>query len=164
VLEPAFQVVTRPSLPAASGPYTVEGQADDGSSLFRIAFAPDAVADDPSGEAQFSFAIPLQPDQAERLETMRLRAPGQASVIRRALPAARAGAPAVTASRLAGGRVGLRWDAASHPMVMVRDAATGQVLSFARGGVSDVVADGGALDLQVSDGVRGRSLRVTVPR
>jgi len=49
-------------------------------------------------------------------------------------------------------------------MVMVRDAATGQVLSFARGGVSDVVTDGGTLDLQVSDGVRSRSVRVTVPR
>jgi hypothetical protein len=164
VLEPAFQVVTRPSLPAANGPYTVEGQADDGSSLFRVAFAPDPVADDLSAGAQFSFAIPLQPDQAERLTTMRLRAPGQVPVIRRALPTARAGTPAVTASRVASGRVGLRWDAASHPMVMVRDAATGQVLSFARGGVSDVVADGGTLDLQVSDGVRGRSVRVTVPR
>ncbi|MEP6687127.1 MAG: hypothetical protein ABJC36_02185, partial [Gemmatimonadales bacterium] len=61
------------------------------------------------------------------------------------------------------GRVGLRWDAAVHPMLMVRDPVTGQVLSFARGGRTEIVTDRGALDLQLSTGVRGRAMRVAVP-
>jgi hypothetical protein len=48
-------------------------------------------------------------------------------------------------------------------MLMVRDPVTGQVLSFARGGRTEIVTDRGALDLQLSTGVRGRALRVAVP-
>jgi hypothetical protein len=74
-----------------------------------------------------------------------------------------AATPRVEASRLSGGRVGLRWDASAHPMLMVRDPVTGEVLSFARGGRSEIVTDRGELDLQLSSGVRGRSVRLAVP-
>jgi hypothetical protein len=37
------------------------------------------------------------------------------------------------------------------------------VLSFARGGRSEIVTDRGALDLQLSTGVGGRTVRVAVP-
>lgn len=165
VLEPAFQVVTRPSLPAAPGPYSVEGRAADGSSVFRISFTPDQVADDPSGGAQFAFAVPLQPDQADRLDAIHLVVPGRPVVSLRASAGAAAGAAArVTTTRLDGRRVGLRWDAAAHPMLMVRDPVTGEVLSFARGGRSEIVTDRRELDLQLSTGVRSRSLRVALPR
>jgi hypothetical protein len=70
----------------------------------------------------------------------------------------------VEATRLGGGRVGLRWDASAHPMLMVRDPVTGEVLSFARGGRSEIVTDRGELDLQLSTGVRGRSIRLALPR
>jgi hypothetical protein len=42
----------------------------------------------------------------------------------------------------------------------VRDARSGEVLSFARGGSATVPVTGG-LELVVSDGVRSRSVRVT---
>jgi hypothetical protein len=165
VLEPAFQVVTRPALPRAPGPYSVEGRAADGSSVFRVSFAPDQVADDPAAGAQFAFAVPLQPDRAERLAAIHLAERGR----RIASVQAPAGAVAAAAARvettgLGRGRVELRWDAAVHPMLMVRDPVTGEVLSFARGGRSEVVTDRGELDLQLSTGVRGRSMRVAVPR
>jgi hypothetical protein len=44
----------------------------------------------------------------------------------------------VTVSRAGTGRLALRWDASKSPMLLVRDPATGQVLSFARGGSSEV--------------------------
>jgi hypothetical protein len=165
VLEPAFQVVTRPSLPAAPGPYSVEGEAADGSSVFRVSFAPDQVADDPAAGAQFAFAVPLQPDRAERLAAMHLVERGRRIASVRA-PTGVVAAPAahVETTRLGGGRVGLRWDASANPMLMVRDPVTGEVLSFARGGRSAVVTDRGELDLQLSTGVRGRSMRVAMPR
>jgi hypothetical protein len=164
VLEPAFQVVTRPSLPAAPGPYTVEGRAADGSSVFQVSFAPDQVADDPAAGAQFAFAVPLQPDRAERLVAMHLVERGRRIASVRASGGAAAVAARVEATRLGGGRVGLRWDASAHPMLMVRDPVTGEVLSFARGGRSEVVTDRGELDLQLSTGVRGRSTRLALPR
>ena len=163
VLEPAFQIVTRPSLPAAPGAYRVEGRAADGSTVFSVSFTPDPVADDPSGGAQFAFAVPLQPDRAERLDAIHLAVPGRAVISRRASTGVSAASARVTTTRLAGGRVGLRWDATAHPMLMVRDPVSGEVLSFARGGRSEVVTDRGALDLQLSTGVRGRSMRVAVP-
>ena len=164
VLEPAFQVVTRPSLPAAPGPYSVEGRAADGSSVFRVSFAPDQVADDPAAGAQFAFAVPLQADRAERLVTMHLVERGRRIASVRASAGAAAATPRVEVTRLGGGRVGLRWDTSAHPMLMVRDPVTGEVLSFARGGRSDIVTDRGELDLQLSTGVRGRSMRLAVPR
>ncbi len=164
VLEPAFQVVTRPSLPAAPGPYSIEGRAADGASVFRVSFAPDPVADDPAAGAQFAFAVPLQPDRAERLVAMHLVERGRRIATVRASAGAVAGAARVQATRLGGGRVGLRWDASAHPMILVRDPVTGEVLSFARGGRSEVVTDRGELDLQLSTGIRGRSMRLAVPR
>jgi hypothetical protein len=164
VLEPAFQVVTRPSLPAAPGPYSVEGRAADGSSIFRMSFAPDLVADDPAAGAQFAFAVPLQPDRAERLVAMHLVERGRRIASVRASAGAVPATAGVEASRLAGGRVGLRWDASAHPMLMVRDPVTGEVLSFARGGRSEIVTDRRELDLQLSTGVSGRSMRLSVPR
>ncbi|MEP6687356.1 MAG: M66 family metalloprotease, partial [Gemmatimonadales bacterium] len=120
VLEPAFEVVTRPSLPAGPGPYSVEGRAADGSSVFRVSFSPDPIADDPSTGSQFAFAIPLQPDLAARLEALHLAVPGRPMVSRRASAGASLTSARVAATRLGAGRVGLRWDAAVHPMLMVR--------------------------------------------
>jgi hypothetical protein len=143
----------------------VEGEAADGSSVFRVSFAPDQVADDPAAGAQFAFAVPLQPDRAERLAAMHLVERGRRIASVRA-PTGVVAAPAahVETTRLGGGRVGLRWDASANPMLMVRDPVTGEVLSFARGGRSAVVTDRGELDLQLSTGVRGRSMRVAMPR
>ena len=64
--------------------------------------------------------------------------------------------------RSAGG-VGLRWDPAAHPMIMVRDTRTGEVLSFARGG-NVMVPARGDVELVTSDGVWSRSATVAAPR
>ena len=165
VLEPSFQIVTRPSLPARSGPYRLEGRAADGSQLFGIAFAPEQVADDPRGGQHFAFAVPLQPDRAARLQAIHLSVPGRPAVSLRAAAGAVAdAAPDVRSTRLGPGRVELRWNAATHPMLMVRDAATGQVLAFGRGGRAELATDRADLDVQPSSGFGGRSVRVAAPR
>ena len=43
-------------------------------------------------------------------------------------------------------------------MLLVRDPATGQVLSFARGGKAELVTDRTDLDVQLSNGIAGRSV------
>ena len=162
VLEPAFQVVTRPSLPARSGSYSVEGRDAAGGQVFRLSFEPETVADDPDGGRHFAFAVPLQPDRAARLDAIRLSVPGRAAVSMRAAAGSIASLDLRTA-RSAPGRVSLRWDATAHPMVMVRDPISGQVLSFARGGAAEIATDRTDLDVQLSNGILGRSVRVAVP-
>jgi hypothetical protein len=122
------------------------------------------VADDARGARLFAFAVPLDQRLAARLETMRLAGPG-VGMARSASPASLRATPAepATVTGSAGG-VALRWDAAAHPMIMVRDVRTGEVLSFARGGSVVVPTDGSEVELVMSDGVRSRSARVRMPR
>ena len=165
VLEPAFQVVTRPVLPSRAGPYSIEGTASDGSRVFSLSFDATEVADDPRGARTFAYAVPLEERLAARLETIRLAGPGVGMATMSASPAALRAAPAepISVIRSPAG-VAVRWDAAAHPMIMVRDARTGEVLSFARGGNVVVPADGGEVELVMSDGVRSRSATVRTPR
>jgi hypothetical protein len=167
VLEPAFEVLTRPSLPTAAGPYTVEGTDETGSRVFSLSFTPEQVADDPRGGRHFSFAVPLQSERATRIASLRMAGGRRATAARRSYlmtPQMRSGPAPVEVHRGAPGRVMLRWDASRHPMVMVRDATTGEVLSLARGGAADVFTDRTDLDLVISNRVQSRQVRVVVPR
>jgi hypothetical protein len=47
-------------------------------------------------------------------------------------------------------------------MAMVRDARTGEILSFARAGVVEIPTRAREIDVTFSDGVRGTTRRVTV--
>jgi hypothetical protein len=58
----------------------------------------------------------------------------------------------------------LKWNAATHPMIMVRDPETGQVLSFARGGTARVWTQKRQIDLEVSNGVTSHRLRRAISR
>jgi hypothetical protein len=165
VLEPAFQVVTRPRMPRQPGPYSVDATGEDGSKLFSLSFSPRRIADAPGDHASFVFAVPLSDAQAGRLHTLRLAGRGRQTIRARTPqvgPLPGAAAEPAQVRRVSGGKVGVRWDARRHPMVMVRDAATGNILSFARGGSVDVVARNRQLDLVFSDGVQSRVKRVAV--
>ena len=159
VLEPAFQITARPSLPRRSGPYHIEGRGADGGRLFALDFAPLELADDPTGAGHFAFVVPLRSERADRLASLHLNGPGAS---------ASAGIAATTpttvqVSRGSPGRIALRWDAAKAPMVLVRDPVTGEVLSFARGGDAEVTTARDELSLSVSDRVRSREVRVRAP-
>jgi hypothetical protein len=167
VLEPAFQVTTRPRMPRRPGRYSVDATAEDGSKLFTLSFNPSQIADARGEHESFVFAVPISDTQAGRLHALRLSGPGGQKVLNRVAPAgAGVGANLVAepaqVRRVPGGKVGVRWDARQHPMVMVRDAKTGEVLSFARGGSVDVVTRSQQVDLVFSDGVQSRAKRVAV--
>ncbi len=158
VLEPAFQAITRPRLPAGAGPYSLEARAGDGSRIFGIRFTPVEVADDRQGARHFSFAVPLAPERAARVVELRLDGEGRSAVVHRS--GAEAGR--VEVNRAAPGRLALRWDASRTPMVVVRDPRTGQILAFARGGRSEVVTDESELVLSLSNRLQSRETRVRV--
>jgi hypothetical protein len=166
VLEPAFQIVTRPALPAKPGPYSISGIASDGTSLFNLSFDALQVADDPKGSKHFAFAVPIDPARAAQLASLRIAAPGGVGA---------AMAPSMTvvrqktasdsiAVRREADAVALEWNAAAHPMLMVRDPATGQVLSFGRGGKVRVRTSKPDVDVEVSDGLRSHRVRLAINR
>ena len=160
VLEPAFRIVARVEPPRRRGIYSVEGSAADGSRVFAESFDAPEVADLPGAGRLFAFAVPVDDADASRLEQIRLSGPGIATLVRP--PAALRTAPAKPARvTAAAGGVSLQWDAAAHPMVMVRDARSGEVLSFARGGSVTLPVTGAGLELVASDGVRSRTLDLT---
>jgi hypothetical protein len=167
VLEPAFQIVTRPSLPSAPGPYSIEATAADGSRLFALSFDAQAVGDGTEDSRHFAFAVPLDQARAARLANIRLVAPGArvaglsqsvARIQTRTLP------NSVEARREASGAVRLQWNSAAHPMVIVRDPDTGEILSFARGGDARVWTSKAVVDLDLSDGVQSQRVRRAISR
>lgn len=165
VLEPAFEIVTRPSLPARPGPYSVEAVSQGGTRLFALSFDASPVEDGRGDARHFAFAVPLGSVTAERAATLRLDGPGgRVTTARAPAPVGAAVTEPPVEARIASGGVALRWDAAARPMVMVRDPATGEIVSFARGGQAIVATPKRTLDLEVSDGVGSRTERVTVSR
>ncbi|MGH7526775.1 MAG: CARDB domain-containing protein [Gemmatimonadales bacterium] len=158
ILEPAFETTTRPSLPAGAGPYSIEARAADGASIFNFSFTPLEVADDSKGGKHFAFAVPLRPERAARVASIRLTGQGRETSLARA-----SSTPATVDVRsVSAGRVSLRWDATRTPMVVVRDPVSGEILSFARGGRAEVRTDRRELSLGLSSRVNSREVRVSV--
>ena len=158
-LEPAFRIVSGAEPPRNAGPYAAEGVGADGSRIFSVAFDAARVADHPRAGRLFALTVPMDDADISRLEQIRVTGPGIGVAAVARPPAALRTAPAEARQMTSGpGEVSLRWDAAAHPMVMVRDARSGEILSFARGG--SITLPGAAADLELiaSDGVRSRVL------
>jgi Metallo-peptidase family M12B Reprolysin-like len=163
ILEPAFQIDTRPSLPRRRGAYSLQGLDTGGQSVFSLSFDPIAVVDAPGQQQNFVFALPLSSVAAARLASIRVTGQGrQASISDSATAVTRSNPVLMEAKRVANGRVALRWDRQTHPMVMVRDPDTGEVLSFARNGEAELATSKGEVDLLLSSGVRSQTRRVRV--
>jgi hypothetical protein len=159
VLQPAFEVNARPRLPGRAGPYAIEARAEDGSTLFAHSFVPSEVADLPGSHQSFAFAIPLASAQAQRLASLRVWGNGQETVVRSSSALRTLDHPAL--NREAANRVALRWNNLTYPMVLVRDASTGEILSLASGGHVQLPTSSRQLELVFSDGVR--SFRQQLP-
>ena len=165
MLEPAFEVVTRPSLPVRGGEYSLEGRAADGSRVFSLAFTPAEIADVDTPTRQFAFTIPISSAHAAQLATLRLAGRGREAISASSgtVPQTGARVAPVALSRASDGRIALRWDAAAHPMLLVRDGSTGQIISFARGGSVQLPSGPSQLSVSFSNRVRSGEVRVAVP-
>jgi hypothetical protein len=157
VLEPAVRVTARPSLPSRPGPYRLEGRGEDGGRLFGLDFAPMETAAEPTAAKHFAFVVPMRAEAAVRLASRHLAGPGV-----RASSAQSLEAPPVTATRTGAGRIALRWDASKSPMLLVRDAVSGEVLSFARGGASEVATGRDQVVVTASGRARQPEMQVRI--
>jgi hypothetical protein len=167
VLEPVFQVMARPSLPSGPGPYAIEGSSTDGTRLFGFSFDAVSVADGPQSSQHFAFVVPLDEARAVQLQSVRLSGPGgrmSARTSAAAAPSNRAAASDEISVQAESQGIRIRWNPSAHPMVMVRDPDSGQVLSFARGGDVRVGTEKRQVDLDVSDGTRSYRVRRAISR
>jgi hypothetical protein len=169
VLEPAFEATTVPSLPETMGPYVVEGRDAAGQMIFSVPFAAEQMPDVSGDVRHFAFAVPLSTDQSSKIATLRLMARGKESVLRAPWGASVLGANGVrrlsaqslaSVTKVSPTRAAVRWDASAYPLVVVRDAVTGSILSLARGGTANVATtEGHDVELIVSDGIHSLANR-----
>jgi len=152
ILEPSFAVTAPVQLPSRPGPNRVEGFDVAGRRVFSVSFEGALVADLPRGdERHFAFVVPLSAAERGTLATVQLIGDGltvrQARTGLRTAPAA---APPVVTRR--GDELEVRWDP-SYPLAVIRDAQTGEILSFARNGLGRVPATGAGIKVELSEGV-----------
>ncbi len=150
VLEPGFVVPLESGAAPAPGSDQLELLAADGSVLRTVSFGAPLVGDLPgSPERQFAFVVPAGPNP-DAIAGLRVRSGGLVAT-RLTQPG---GEPELAVRRVDADRVSVRWNVARYPMAMVRDAATGRVLSFARGGDATLWARTDDVDVTLSTGTR----------
>jgi hypothetical protein len=160
VLEPAFVLDARPSLPERTGPYTVEGLDALGRVLFSYAFEP-AVLDHSPNVRPFTISIPSTADLEQRLETIAVRGPAAAARISRprSRPIAADVAPGApgfaNVVRDAAGMLAAACTDGSARGILVVDARSGSVLGSAAAATMRFVSQPGTpLAITCTDGVR----------
>ena len=159
VLDPAFEITARPQ-PPQSGPHRLVATTADGSVALDISFAGKRIADLPGDNEIFAFTVPVSALGGRTIESLRLTARGR--TVQNRMSVAVDADPGMSITRVGPRSARLRWNATRFPVVMVRDPATGDVLSFARGGDATIVTDRDELDVRFSNRVRSarRLLRV----
>jgi hypothetical protein len=161
ILEPSFEITGTPDLPDAPGPYRLRAETAGGGVAFDFTFEGAEVADVPNRtERHFAFRVPLT--DAATIARVELSGP-QGRVERR--PASATTTPGPSAVESPGAdNVEITWDVNRYPMVMVRDAVTNEVLSFARGGFARLRAPSANIRLVYSNGLFGPTEDVTPVR
>ena len=162
ILEPAFQVPNT-SIAPADGPYTLEAQDSLGQTLASIPFDAPEVADLPNTSLRiFSFVVPMSTEVLNNVHSLRiLRAQQELANVQRngMLPQAANTAEAIQMQSLSNRRLQLTWNARAYPVLMLKDARTGEVRGFARGGSAIIQDAPDQLEVHISDGVRSLQLR-----
>jgi|GEM_PF-744198 len=169
-LEPAFQA-PEASDPPAPGSCTLILRDASGAILQEVPFEAPETEDLPQGEhaRSFAFALPLDPAVQAALASMEVLDASDANLgtLRRvsrafASPLGLALPRDPVAQAWGPGVVHLSWDASTHPMVMVREPATGAVIGMVEGGSAEVATRAAELDLDLSAGIGSTRLRVKV--
>jgi hypothetical protein len=143
----------------AGGAYTAEVVGPDGTVIAAVGFAPVESEGEGAAPAHFAVLVPL-PAGAEVSGVVVRK--GGAEVARVGSADAAPAAGGALAEAAEGGGALVRWDAARHREALVRDARTGEVLAFGRGGAARVHGSAPELEIVLSGLRRGASLRARV--
>jgi hypothetical protein len=161
-LEPTFTLDAPAALPQA-GPHRLELRDDAGnviySSSFRGNVVPHATRE---GTEHFTFAIPTRAFSGRDVAELTVRGGANSAVQRRSAATVRA-AERVTMTVEANGSVRVVDADPTTRGMIIRDAATGRIVSIVRGRNVLLPAGLGELDVLSSDGIRSSRLRIKPP-
>ncbi len=166
ILGPAFKVAATGIAPQP-GPYVWQAKDALGQVLMTLPFDAPEVADLPDSSLRmFSFVAPMSADTMSRISSVHLSKDGKE--LTRATAASGAapmlGARAVVRQQfLPNHKMQFSWDAARSPMVMLRDAKTGEVRGFLSGGNATIEDAPDDLEVQFSDGIHSEAVRYQRP-
>ncbi len=144
------------------GPYVWQGRDALGQLLAQVSFDAPEVADVPNASVRlFSFIVPMSAQVLQAIRSVHVMQNGTelARHVRRAAGVNLADLAGLQVQDLTTGALQLYWDAAQTPVVMLRDAGTGEVRGFLRGGIAQMQDAPADLEVQVSDGVSSQALR-----
>lgn len=163
-LEPVFGTPDC-GTPPEPGDCTLKALDDAGHVLFETSFAPEAEPDLPEGAdpgRSFLFVIPDTPALQSRLAELQVLRAGAILGTLRATVSGSAPPRDPVATVWGEGQVLLTWDAAAHPRVIIRDAATGESLGMAEGGTATLPTSAASLDLTLSNNLHTLPRHITV--
>lgn len=160
ILEPAFRVSVKGNAPEA-GPYTWEARDSLGQVLTSVSFDAPEVADMPNTDLRiFSFVVPFSPSIIDSVYSVHVMNNGKelARVAQRAALPRVLSPAAVSVQHLPNHQAQLTWNAQQYPVVMVRDAQTGEIRGFLRDGSASIDDEPATMELQVSDGIHAATV------
>ena len=118
-------------------------------------FQPIPIPDAAEGDGHFAFAIPLQVIEEGQIAQLRVSGGGHSPAYQESrVGPAMVATPEVELTPRGGSVLQLTWDDTAFPMALVRDPATGQVLSSARGGRINLPVSSDEIEITFSDGLR----------
>jgi hypothetical protein len=161
ILEPAFEVNAPPSLPDGIGLNRIQVLGPLGESLADLAFQGEPVADaSDSTLRHFAFVVPL--DQMRGTQPVRLRLSARGREVERRSASREPALRSPVTGRVSRDGLHLRWSDPQIHGVMVRNARTGEILSFGRNGETLVSSAASDIELTLSDGVRSTRTRLSL--
>ncbi len=164
VLEPAFKV-RNTGAALEAGPYTWQAKDALGQVLMTVPFDAAEVADLPNTQLRmFSFLVPISSDTMAKIQSVSLLKEGK-DLIRKTAPAvpSLAARAVVRPQFLPNRRMHFTWDAAQSPMVMLRDAKTGEVRGFLSGGSATAEDIPDDVEVVFSDGIHSEAVTYQRP-
>lgn len=156
VLDPVVQMVTRPRVPAQRGAFEVSATDATGRQVLAVSFDPESIGCGESDAPEvFSWALPINPGTGSSLARVELNGPGIRAVqdARTALDRGTSALP-FGLYRVNAAQMRLEWDAALHPLVLVRDADRNETVAMARRGAVIFPTNASRLEVVLSDGAR----------
>jgi len=166
ILEPAFKVRSTGISPA-TGPYVWQAKDALGQVLMSLPFDAPEVEDLPNTSLRmFSFVVPMSADTMSKISSVHLSKDGRelARVIAPSGTAPMLNAhAAVKPQYLPNHKMQFTWDATQSPMVMLRDAKTGEVRGFLRGGSAEIEDAPDDMEVQFSDGIHSTAVEYQRP-
>lgn len=154
ILEPAFRIPANSSV-ATPGPYTWEALDSMRHPVASVSFSAPEVADggDDSSLQMFSFVVPMKPEVLAAMQSMHVKL-GNQEMARRTITTAADFQSDIHMQDLPNRRMQIVWDADKYPVLMLRDAKTGEVRGFVRGGNAQIDAAPQEMEVRSPDDVR----------